>query len=772
MYAMKTTNTHRVRLIGAVCLIATVSVAPAGCDEGGDTTRTSVSFKVRGTVEQIYVWNAAPDTAVELVAPDGTVAATGMTDYMGSLVWRELEPAEGYNVRLTDDPEDYTGPVTVLSVEGSQPDDTFYASQELVAGYQYLTMRDGVTLAAFVTLPGPPEEGPYPTIVNISGYYPGKPGESLGPEMELFCDDLPVLCDAPSYPPGIQAGIRGWAAVGVNLRGTGCSGGAYDYFETLQLLDGYDVIEIVSRQSWVKHGKVGLVGLSYPGITSLFVGKTRPPGLAAIAPMSVIADTGSSCLRPGGIYNKGFAFEWISMVLDKAGPYAYDWITELVDAGDTICEENQLLHSQKLDAVSKAMDNPYYTEEVALPIDPTAWVDQIDVPVYLSGQWQDEQTGPHFAALMDKFTGAPVTRFVVSNGLHNDGLSPQMNMEWWHFLEFYVNREVPHVNNWFHTMMPLFMDQVFNDWVESGDNRFEDYTDYEEALAAYEAEDRVLVFFETGASTASATGAPEATFSVSFSDWPIPSTQARRWYFQPDGSLGDALPAVDGGGSAFVHDPDAGDRVTLAEGATVYDLPPALIYRPLVDGMAVIFVSEPLDATVVMIGSGSVDLFLHSTASDADLEVNLSEVRPDGKESLVQSGWLRASHRALRDDATILRPVKTHREADVVPLIADSWNEVRVEIMPFAHIFRPGSRIRIAIDTPGDSATLWRFLLLDHGGTAPTHSIAHQAASPSSIVLPVIPDVDVPTPMPPCVALRGQPCRDYVPYANTPSIFQ
>ena len=35
------------------------------------------------------------------------------------------------------------------------------------------------------------------------------------------------------------------------MRGTGCSGGAFDFFEPLQSLDGYDVIETIARQPWV-----------------------------------------------------------------------------------------------------------------------------------------------------------------------------------------------------------------------------------------------------------------------------------------------------------------------------------------------------------------------------------------------------------------------------------------------------------------------------------------------------------------------------------------
>ena len=100
-----------------------------------------------------------------------------------------------------------------------------------------------------------------------------------------------------------------------------------------------------------------MAGLSFPGIIQLFIAKMHPPGLAAISPMSVLADTTSSCLMPGGIYNNGFALAWIENVLDKAAPYAHGWITDLVEAGDTSCEENQKLHALREDAVGKALEN-------------------------------------------------------------------------------------------------------------------------------------------------------------------------------------------------------------------------------------------------------------------------------------------------------------------------------------------------------------------------------------------------------------------------------
>ncbi len=99
--------------------------------------------------------------------------------------------------------------------------------------------------------------------------------------------------------------------------------------------------------------------------------------------------------------------------------------------------------------------------------------------------------------------------------------------------------------------------------------------------------------------------------------------------------------------------------------------------------------------------------------------------------------------------------------------MAGEWNEVRVELMPFANIFQEGSRLRLAVDTPGDSCAEWTFILQDFD-EALTHSVAHHEAYPSSVVLPVIPGVEVPTSAPEASALRGQAWRSFEEYDNEP----
>ena len=656
-----------------------------------------------------------------------------------------------------------------MSERNSRPRQSFYDSQLLDIGYGYLTTRDGTQFSINVSLPGPVEDGPYPTLLNLSGYTPSRPGQSIGGEAEYFCWLFPVLCDAPNHPYGIIGNVLGYATVGVNIRGTGCSGGAYDYFEKLQLLDGYDVVEVIAAQPWVKDHKVAMVGLSYPGITQLFTASTNPPNLASISPFSVIADTVSSTLLPGGIYNNGFALDWIEMVLEKSEPYAHGWITELVEGGDTVCEENQLLHSQKLDAIAKALENPYYTDEIAAPLDPTKFVHKIDIPVFMAGQMQDEQTGPHFPALFDKFTNAPTKRFTITNGVHRDGYSPQNLAEWHNFQSFYLTGEIPRISWLVKILIPIFMEEAFrtSQGMIMPPDRFGSYTDFDQAKSDYEAEDQVRVIFESGAHPDVEPGAPRGTFEASFPKWPIPSTIPTRFYFQPDGTLSEQLPPDDGSASEFEHDPEAGDRVLLGSGS-VDNFPPDWDYRQPLTGKAINFITEPLLEDVVLIGPASVDLWLQSTADDADLEVHLTEVRPDGMESYIQNGWLRASHRILLPESTELRPVSSHYEQDVFPLDAGVWNEARVEFMPMLHIFRAGSRIRLIIDTPGDNMARWWFLLLEYD-IPPIHTIAHHLDYPSSIVLPVIPNIDVPTPLPDCNTLRGQPCRTYEEYVNQPA---
>jgi putative CocE/NonD family hydrolase len=259
-------------------------------------------------------------------------------------------------------------------------------------------------------------------------------------------------------------------------------------------------------------------------------------------------------------------------------------------------------------------------------------------------------------------------------------------------------------------------------------------------------------------------------FEQSFTRFPPPTTRARSWYLAHDGALADAAPA-EAGADGFTWSPAArppnsfsGDSGAGAGG--LWTTSPQYAWRQHPAGTALAYVTAPLDASTTVVGPGAVHLWIRSSAPSVDLQATVSEVRPDGTETFVQNGWLRTSARKLdAARSTPLAPVPTLRKADAAPLPPDRWTEVAVPLYHQGHAYRAGSRIRLTLGAPGGDQPLWSFGRTDPQGTASV-SLAHAPDAPSRLMLPVIDGVDVPTALPPCPGLRGQPCRPYEPFVN------
>ena len=184
------------------------------------------------------------------------------------------------------------------------------------------------------------------------------------------------------------------------MRGSGCSGGAFDLFGLPTTYDGYDAVETVAAQPWVKGGKVGLAGISFSGITQLFVAGTRPPHLAAIAPMSVTDDLYTATGFPGGIRNSGFAASWIAERQRDARPapaggqpYAQD---PRAARATRTARPTSGCACRRATSRGSSSQHPYRDPFLYDQRSPGAWVGRITVPTFLVGQFQDEQTGGHF----------------------------------------------------------------------------------------------------------------------------------------------------------------------------------------------------------------------------------------------------------------------------------------------------------------------------------------------------------------------------------------
>jgi uncharacterized protein len=730
----------------------------------------AASFEAHGSVEQVYATGLPPGAQVSLYDGEGGEVATKSADNLGGILFRNVAPGDGYRLRLVSEGSE-SPPLRVLTTESAPPSTDFYNQPIPSSGYGYLTTRDGTKLAIDVhppqdvtkVLPGvelpPLPSGPTPTLIEYSGYGYANPA---GPENGI----------------AILANLMGFTVVDVNMRGTGCSGGAYDFFEPLQNLDGYDVVETIAHQPWALNHKVGMMGISYGGISQLFTAATRPPDLAAIAPLSVI-DSTQTTLYPGGILNTGFALEWAKERVhdaEAASPTAgQEWAYNRSQEGDQTCAANQALHPEAVDLLGKIEENSHYKPEVADPLAPVTFVNKINVPTFMACQWTDEQTGGHCPTLAEHFTGTGRKWFTFTNGTHVDSLDPQTFNRWYDFLQLYVAKRAPILASAaIHAAAPLIYQEAMGiPGVTLPPDPIQLQPTYGLALNAFEKLKRVRVLFDSGAGGL-APGQPYPSFEKSFDGFPVPGTEAKAWYLSSGGSLSGGSPPAGSGADEFTWDAGALPRTdfsgdTGSGSGGLWTATPEYNWAQSPPGSAVSYLTAPLTANTTVIGAGAVNVWARSSTPNVDLQATISEVRPDGKETFVQNGWVRGNERALDPEkSTPLEPVLSLRESDVSPLPADQFVPVTIPLYYEGHAYRTGSRIRVTIAAPNGTQPIWAFDQTEPEGTAQV-AIAYGGEMPSNLLLPVVPGVSAPTALPPCPGLRGEPCRDYQAFANQPA---
>jgi hypothetical protein len=421
--------------------------------------------------------------------------------------------------------------------------------------------------------------------------------------------------------------------------------------------------------------------------------------------------------------------------------------------------------------MAKIRANDHYVPEVADPLSPVTFVDKIKVPTFLACQWTDEQTGGHCPTLARRFTGTQRKWFTFTNGTHVDALAPETFNRWYDFLQIYVAKRAPIVNSaLIKAAAPLIYQEAMGiTGVTMPLDPIQLLPTYELAKAAFERQPQVRVMFDNGAGGLQP-GHPSPAFEQSFSSWPIPGTIARSWYLAPSGSLADA-PPLQSGADSFTWNARArpltnftGD--TAAGSGGLWTATPPYQWSQNPAGSAASYLTSPLSANTAVIGGGAVRLWVRSSTPNVDLQATITEVRPDGKETFVQGGWLRTKARKLdAAKSTPLEPVLSFREEDFAPMPPNKFVEVVIPLYYQGHVYRAGSRIRVTIAAPNGDQPVWSFGETDPAGTA-TVAIARSKLMPSRLLLPVVPGVSVPKRLPPCPGLRGQPCREYQAFAN------
>ncbi len=541
----------------------------------------------------------------------------------------------------------------------------------------YAPMPDGVRLAYIAYRPA--EEGQYPVILDYDAY------ESSG-------------ADIATNAWFQKAVANGYAVVGANVRGSGCSeGDTFSLFHPQQGPDGAALVEWLAERSW-SDGNVGMYGVSYPGHTQFFVAAQRPPPLKALAAGGLTASIYREGFRPGGILNVGFSAWW--------GEMAQPWIEEVgvalrVGAGDAHCEAVQAAQPRN-NAFPEAMEHEYH-DEYWNERSPESYADQVEVPMMIIQGYQDQQTAMGGPRLYEQLKGP--RKLILQNGGHGVGgnaLAHEQVLRW------------------------------MNRWLKGEENAIEEEPD-------------VTVLFETGL----VDGELAPSWVETFADWPIAETERRAFSLGTDGSLSsEALGDGQTGALTYVYPMGT----ELVGNNDMFAIPPAplgsLIYR-----------TAPFEEDVPILGSVRLVLHASAQAEDTDFMVVLHDVGPDGGTLYLQRAFLRASHRAI--DADLSSEHWTHHPHDGSdPLVPGEVYEFVISFPEVGHVFRAGHAAELAILAPSPTpSTDWGPMPINLPGI---NTVYHSAEHPSRLELPVVPAITATAPPPVCGSLEYQPCRPRV----------
>jgi len=623
-----------------------------------------------------------------------TRACKGWGQGLGLLLVVGAALAQGTAQAPALDPDTGLPAMGAFEFPASPPVEPFWAERRT----GYMKTADGERLRYSVLLPRREGKARVPVILFINGYDAGSIGgltyRSGQTAQQLALDRR--LVEA------------GYAVMGVNPAGTGCSTGRLEYIRPQLGRHGAEAVEFAAAQDW-SDGKVGMMGASYGGSSQLAAAQFQPRHLRAIVPGVPLVDY-RDALNPGGVPQPGFiagfrlVFRawWESVVARTAK-----------EEGDTVClaQVARNLANEEPNSIMQFFTAHPLRDDYMNSMDLSRGAGRIRVPVLSVEAFQDQaltSRGGHYHELLDP---SRVWR-VQSNGAHDIYSAPEFQATAMRFIDRFVKgldngfeRDTPKLSVWMETTGP-------------GENGMRP------------------------AATA------RAGWKVERDAVRERDLRVREFHLAEGGQLSDRP----GAGAADGFDyPGAGVAVNdIAARAYWGDLPGDWRASSLA------YTSAPLAEDALVYGTGSADLWVAAMAGDADLQVTLTEIRPDGQETYVQRGWLRLSNRAL-DTArsTPLRPWHSEKPQEFLPPLMGRPVLARVEVQRMGHYFRKGSRLRMWIDTPSQSGGLG----FDPFSLRQRVFVLHNARYDSLLRVGILDGVRGPAERPACGSLLMQPCR-------------
>lgn len=567
--------------------------------------------------------------------------------------------------------------------------------QQAVRRSVYITMRDGMRLAADYYLPasdGQAVQGRFPSVVEYTRYGRAKPladgGTVRWANAPADSDGLLRIPADPSGPLLLLA--YGYAVVVVDMRGSGASfGPSHGEGDDIEGRDGFDAIGWIARQPWSDRS-VGMMGGSYLAEVQPRVAAERPAALKALSMNVAFFDGPNGGYAMGGVYRAGWIDGWSTRVATGdnrtttlAGP-----ITNIAAVDD---DPGQVELRRAIDEHRLGGDSTGYSSRMEefktlgvlrdrIPFidtyQPTGEnnlrtivgrVNRSGIPALLFGGWHDIYPND----MLYWYANLSTPRKLIFGPYAHGSLGPMPNDPRDLEQRRILSRETL---RW------------FDRWLLGKRNG---------------AEERASVHYglqRTPQRTDWYASAGWPPREAAYRDFHLSARTAQSVQSQNDGSLAlqpDATPArqpwtVDYSTATG----DLGTRWLLRK---VYEIEMASN-----DMKSMTFTSPPLQRDLQVAGIPVVRLMLSSeNAKDADVYAYLTAVAADGSSRLVSEGILRASHRTLGkapyDNFGL--PFPTSRSTDVARTAPLSLTPVPLEfaMMAVGRVFHAGERLRLTI---------------------------------------------------------------------------
>ena len=567
----------------------------------------------------------------------------------------------------------------------------------------YITMRDGVKIAADVLLPkGLPADEKAPTILYQTRYW-----------------------RAREYQPGLSwidhffnAPLRfftshGYALVLVDVRGTGASFGARRHpWDPEEIKDAGDIVDWIVAQPW-SNGKVGGYGTSYSGTTAELLTVVHHPAVKAVIPRFNEFDAYTDISFPGGIYLDAFVEKWAesNRSLD-ANQVSKDWGLKgkLVrgvkpvdaDKGRRLLQQAVRDHASNISVDSIARGITYRddrdSEHDIVTEDFNVYtfrekIEQSGVPIYGWGGWFDAGTA-----------NAVIQRFMTFS-------NPQLAVvgPWNHGASQHASPYAPGPANTTEQGMEYL--RFFDHHLKGIDNGVMDK--------------KVLYYYTVGEEKWKETPA-----------WPPAGSTTQRWYLAANNTLSQNAPEAKAGADEYTVDFEATTGTTNRWHTQKGGGPVIYPDRAEADRRLLVYTSPPLAEDTEITGYPIVTLYVTSTATDGAFFVYLEEVDENGRVTYLTEGQLRALHRRVSDEPppyTQFVPYHSFKRQDGLPLTPGEQTELTFGLLPISVLVKKGRRLRIAI-AGADSETFSR---LPAEGN-PVITVARNSLRASFIDLPII----------------------------------